>query len=222
MQRVKSRRYDNSRRQAQARATRAEVVDAGLRLFVQRGYAATTVQAIADAARTAPATVYRLFGSKRGVLAAVLDISFVGHDEPIAFGDCPEVRAALDEPDPRRLLEGFARLCRQLLDRSAPVQHVLREAAAVDPEAAEVLALVNAQRLEGQSRIARALAARHAFADGIAERDAADITYTLMSPQVHRIFTVERGWSAERYQRWLVSALCAVLLPPASKHPRRR
>jgi AcrR family transcriptional regulator len=219
---VKTRRYDNSRRQAQARATRADVVEAGQRLFVQRGYAATTVEAIAEAAGAAPATVYRLFGSKRGVLIAVLDISFGGDDEPIAFGDRPEVRAALDEPEPHRLLESFARLCRQLLDRSAPVQQVLRDAASADPEAAEVLALVNAQRLQGQSRIARALAARHAIVDGITERDAADIIYTLMSPETHRILTVERSWSAERYEGWLARTLCAVLLPAASHRPKRR
>ena len=97
---VKRRPYDNSRRQAQTQATRSDVVAAGRRLFIELGYAATTVEAIGVAANTAPATVYRLFGSKRGVLSAVLDVSFVGDDEPVAFGERPAVRALLEEADP--------------------------------------------------------------------------------------------------------------------------
>jgi AcrR family transcriptional regulator len=219
---VKSRRYDNSRRQAQVRATRADVVTAGRRLFAERGYAATTIEAIGEAASTPLATVYRLFGSKRGILSAILDVSFGGDDEPVAFGDRPAVRAVLGDRDPRRLLDGFARLCRELLDRSAPVQQVLRSAAQIDPEAAELLAVTRSQRLEGQSRIARELAARHALADGLAENDAADIIYMLMSPEVHRILTVERGWSADRYQQWLASALSTQLLPDSSRQPAAR
>jgi AcrR family transcriptional regulator len=211
---VKSRGYDNTRRQAQVRLTRSDVATAARDLFVQRGYAATTVGAIGAAAHTPLATVYRLFGSKRAILASVLDTSFVGDDEPVAMGERPAVRAAFAEADPRRLLAGFARICRELLDRSAPIQHVLRGAATVDSDAVELLALVRSQRLEGQSRVARALAARGALAEGIDEAAAADTIYTLMSPEVHRILTVERAWSADRYERWLADALCALLLPP--------
>lgn len=211
---VKSRGYDNTRRQAQVRRTRADVVTAARDLFVQRGYSATTIEAIGEAAATPLATVYRLFRCKRNILAAVLDTSFAGDDEPIAMHERPAVRAAFAETDPRRLLTGFAHICRELLDRSAPVQQVLRGAATVDPEAAELLALVNSQRLEGQSRIAHALAVRGALAGGVAEATAADTIYALMAPETHHILTVERAWSADRYERWLARALCALLLPP--------
>jgi len=216
------RRYDNSRRQAQVRRTRADVVAAARGLFVQQGYAATTVEAIAAEAGTAPATVYRLFGSKRAILESVLDVSFVGDDEPdeqpddepVALHERPAVLDAFAATDPRQLLTDFARICRELLDRSAPVQQVLRGAAAVDPDAAELLDLVRGQRLEGQSRIARELGARGALAGGIEETSAADTIYTLMAPEVHHLLTVERGWSADRYERWLGNALCAMLLAP--------
>ncbi|MDP8932497.1 MAG: TetR/AcrR family transcriptional regulator [Actinomycetota bacterium] len=209
---VKRRRYDNSRRQAQTRATRVEVITAARQLFVERGYPATTIEAIADAAATPLATVYRLFGSKRGILSAVLDVAFGGDDQPIAFADRPGVQAALAEPDPGRLLDAFAHICRELLDRSAPIQHVLASAAAVDPEAADLLEITRRQRLLGQSRVIRALADRDALPDSLGEREAADIVYTLMSPEVHRILTMERGWSPDRYQQWLATALHALLL----------
>lgn len=217
---VKRRRYDNSRRQAQTGATRADVITAARQLFVERGYPATTIDAIADAATTPLATVYRLFGSKRGILSAVLDVSFGGDDEPMAFGDRPAVRAALAEQDPHALLDAFAHICRDLLDRSAPIQHVLASAAAVDAEAAELLAITRRQRLVGQSRVVGALADRDALAEGLAETEAADIVYTLMSPEVHRILTVERGWSPGRYEQWLATALHALLLPAPTKLPR--
>lgn len=220
---VKRRHYDNSRRQAQARATRADIVEAARRLFLERGYPATTIEAIGGASNTPLATVYRLFGSKRGILTAVLDVAFGGDDEAIAFRDRPAVQAALAEPDPQRLLEAFAHICRELLDRSAPIQHVLRSAANVDSEAAELLAITAQQRLVGQCRVARALAERNALADGIGEADAADVIYALMSPEMHRILTVERDWSADRYEQWLAGTLCALLLPqPAPPRDHKR
>jgi AcrR family transcriptional regulator len=207
---VKSRSYDNSRRQARVRATRAQVAAAALGLFIERGYPATTIEAIAAASDTPIATVYRLFGSKRGILSHVVDIAFGGDDQPIAFADRPAVRSALAEPDPGRLLAAFAHLARDLAGRAAPILHVLRTAEDVDPEAAEMLAVTKSQRFTGQSRIARTLAERHQLT--VTEADAADIIYTLMSPEVHRILTIERQWSADRYQKWLATTLQTQLL----------
>src|SRR5215471_8799910 len=102
------RRYDNSRRLAQVRATRLKVIEAAKSLFVAHGYPATTLEAVADAADVPLPTLYRLFKSKRALLSAVLDTSFGGDDEPVAFVDRPAVQAALDEPDPSRMLEAFA------------------------------------------------------------------------------------------------------------------
>jgi AcrR family transcriptional regulator len=214
---VKTRRYDNSRRQAQVQATRAEVVAAARRLFVERGYPATTIEAVADAAATPIATVYRLFGSKRGILSAVLDVSYAGDDAPVAVGDRQVVADAMRAPDPAALLAAFAHLRSEILARAAPVEQVLSGAAEVDREAGELLARANRQRLAGQSRIARELARRGALADGVDENEAVDVIYALMSRELYRILTVEREWSAERYERWLAKALAALLLPPPGR-----
>jgi AcrR family transcriptional regulator len=213
---VNPRRYNNARRQAHVRATRAQVIDAARRLFIERGYPATTIEAVGETADTPVATVYRLFGSKRTILAAVLDVAFGGNDERIAFGDRPAIQTALAEPDPHKLLADFAHICRELLDRSSPLLHALVGAAYVDSEAAEYLAITAQQRFVGQSRIAHVLAERHVLARGVGEADAADIIFTLMSPEAHRILTVERGWTADRYERWLATTLSAVLLPSPS------
>ena len=208
------RRYDNSRRQAQARATRAEVVAAARRLFLADGYPATTIEQIGRTANVPLATIYRLFGSKRAILSAVLDVSFVGDDEPLALHDRPEARAAAIETDPRRMLAGYARMTRGVLERSGPLQHMLRVAAAADPDCASLLEITRQQRLAGQSRVARALAEHGALAPGLTQTTALDIIYTLMSPEVHHILTAERRWSADQYERWLARTLTATLLSP--------
>jgi len=205
------RRYDNSRRQAQVRATRQRVIEAAAHLFTENGYPATTIDAIADTAGTPLPTVYRLFGSKRALLAAVLDISFGGDDQPIAFADRPSVRAALAEPDPVQMVTAFARIAGELMERSAAIQHVLATAAQVDPEAAGLLADIRRQRHTGQSRIVAALEARDALHPALDPAEAADVVYALLSPDVHRILRVERGWNPDRYERWIARSLASLL-----------
>jgi AcrR family transcriptional regulator len=206
------RRYDNSRREAVARATRAAVVNGARELFLGRGYSATTIEAIADASDVPLGTVYRLFGSKRGILLSVLDVAFGGDDEPVSYRDRPATQAALAHEDPYQVIRAFSPLTRELLERSAPILGVLRSAADADPEAAELYAEAQRQRYAGQSNVARVLAERGHLA--INETEAADIMYTLRSPEVFRTLTQERGWSAERYERWLTKALQATLLQP--------
>jgi TetR/AcrR family transcriptional regulator, regulator of autoinduction and epiphytic fitness len=213
-----NRRYDNSRRQAQVRATRRKVIEAAKRLFTEHGYPATTIEAIAETADTPLPTVYRLFGSKRALLAAVLDTSFGGDDQPIAFADRPAVRAARAEPDPVKMVNAFARIAAEFMERSSAIQHVLATAAQVDAEAAELLAEIRRQRHTGQSRIVTALKARGALDPGLGTSEAADIVYALLSPDVHRILTVERGWDADRYQRWIARSLSS-LLPTGHRLP---
>jgi AcrR family transcriptional regulator len=216
------RRYDNSRRQAQVRATRLKVIETAQRLFVEYGYPATTIEAIAEASDLPVPTLYRLFGSKRALLAAVLDTSFGGDDQPIAFAGRPAVRAALTEPDPAKMVHAFARIAREFMDRSSAIQHVLATAAQVDAEAAELLAEIRRQRHTGQSRIVTALQARGALDPGLDTAEAADIVYALLSPDMHRILTVERRWPADRYERWIARSLRALLRhqPGSASEPK--
>jgi AcrR family transcriptional regulator len=144
--------------QARTRRTRAAVIEAARALFAERGYAATTIEAIGEAADTPQPTIYRLFGSKLGILKAVIDVSIVGDDEAVAMADRPQVRELLDEPEPRDRLAGFAALLRQLMTRTAPVHRLLADAARSDQDAAALLADIARQRQEGQRRVARSLA----------------------------------------------------------------
>lgn len=210
---MRTRTYDNSRRAAQAEQTRARVVGAARTLFVERGYVATTLESVAEQSDVSLPTVYRLFRSKRGILDAILETSGIGGDDPTPFFELPQVRRVLDEPDPRVMLDGAADLAAQILAHEAPMQEVLQSAARLDPDASDALAHHMRQRFEGlPARLARGLAERGALRADVEESDALDILYTLMSPDTYRVFTAERGWSTERYARWVGDALRSVLL----------
>lgn len=210
------RAYNVRGRQARTTVTRLAVVDAARTLFAERGYAATTIEAISDSSGTPQATVYRLFGAKLGILTALLDIAAVGDDQAVAMGDRPGVRDLLAHQDPYEQLAGFARLSREVMARLAPIQRILLSAAGSDPEAAALLAEHTRQRQAGQARVARALAKAGALRAGVTERDAADIIHALMSPEVYLLLTTDRRWSPDRYQTWLADTLAQQLLGSAS------
>jgi AcrR family transcriptional regulator len=211
---VKSRRtYDGAARQARTRRTRAAVVEAAQRLFVERGYAATTIDAISDHSDTPPTTVYRLFSSKLGILQALLDVSIGGDDEAVAMADRPQVKALYSAEDPKGQLAAFAALLRQVMARVGPVHRILADAARSDQDAAVLLTEIARQRHEGQQGIARSLAGSGALRPGLTERDTADIIHALASPEVYGLLVTDRGWTPERYENWLKSILTDQLLP---------
>jgi AcrR family transcriptional regulator len=199
--------------QARTRRTKAAVIDAARTLFAQRGYAATTIEAVSERSDTPQATIYRLFGSKVGILKAVIDVSIVGDDEAVAMVDRPEVRTLLADPDPRKKLSQFAALLRNLMARTAPLHQLLAEAARSDEDAAALLTEIARQRQDGQRRVARSLARSGALRPGLRERDAADVIYALASPEVYGLLVLDRGWNGDRYQNWVATILTDQLLP---------
>jgi AcrR family transcriptional regulator len=193
------------------------VVESARTLFLERGYGATTIEAISAHSDVPAATVYRLFASKRGILKALLDLSIVGDDEAVPLADRPHVRSLVADPDPRKQLAGFVGVTAQVNTRTAPVYRILVSAAASDPDAAALLDELTRQRQQGQRLIARSMARAGALQSELRERDAADIIHALMSPEVYRLLVVDRGWTAERYERWLRTTLVDQLLSPTGR-----
>jgi AcrR family transcriptional regulator len=216
---VALRRYDNSRREAGVRATRLRVVAVAKQMYVELGYPATTMEAIAQASGVAVPTLYRLFGTKRNLLKTVLDTSFVGDDEPVAFGDRLNVRAALAASEPQALIDAFAVICRETKDRAADIYQVLVSAALVDSEAAELLADIRSQAHTGRSRIVTALRSMDALDPALDSTTAQDMVYACLSFEVAHILTVERGWGPAEYEAWISRSLRCLLRP--DRRPRR-
>ncbi|MEZ5410162.1 MAG: TetR/AcrR family transcriptional regulator [Acidimicrobiales bacterium] len=201
--------------QARTRLARAAVVQAAGRLFLERGYGATTMEAISDLADVPSATVYRLFSSKSGILKALLDVSIAGDDQEIPVAERPDVQSLRAEPDPARQLAGFVTVTAQVNARVAPLYRMLVSAAGTDPDATALLDELTSQRQQGQRMIARALARAGALRPELRERDASDVIHALMSPEIYRLLVIDRGWKPERYRRWLTETLAHQLLPPS-------
>jgi AcrR family transcriptional regulator len=202
--------------QARTRLARRAVVDAARRLFLDRGYGATTIDAISELSDVPPATVYRLFASKLGILKALIDVSIVGDDDAVAMADRPQVRSLLTAPHPSRQLAGFVHLAAQINERTSAIYRILVSAAASAPDAAALLHELTFQRQEGQGRIARSLSRSRALRPELRQRDAADIIHALMSPEMYGLLVIDRAWPVERYESWLTQTLVDQLLADPS------
>lgn len=202
------------RGQARTRLARIAVIRAAGQLFLERGYGATTIESISDLADVPPATVYRLFSSKQGILKALLDTSIAGDDDDAPVVERPGIQAILAEPEPALQLARFVAFVVQLNIRVAPLYRILIGAADTDPGAAALVDTLGRQRQQGQSVIARALAGAGALRPGLRERDAADVIHALLSPELYRLLVLDRGWTSERYQQWLTETMIHQLLAP--------
>lgn len=208
---VKKRRsYSSPTRERQAAETRTRIVECAAQLFLSLGYGRTTIRQIAEEARVAPDTVYATFGSKIRVLTAIIDARLSPAGEPNLM-ERPEALAVRDEPDQHRKLELFASDINNVLARVGPVYEILRTAAAVDAEAAEVFAEMNRYRLSNLTNVARWLADCGPLRVDV-ER-AAEIIWVLASPDVARLLKELRGWSDADYSCWLADALERLILP---------
>lgn len=206
-------------RAEKARANRRRMREAALSLFAEQGYAATSMQAIAEEAGMAVQTLYFTFGTKRALLKEILDVAIAGDEEPIPTLDRPIVREALATPDPARQLRLQCRLAREIYERVGPVLDVLRSAASADPDIAELWETNNTQRATVQERMIAALAAKTPLRAGLDEATAVDIVLVLQSPEFYQFLTVRRGWSPEKWERWTADTLIARLLPDDPTSP---
>ena len=213
---VKRRSYDNTRREEGARQTRRSIVAAARELFVGTGYPATTFPAIADEAGVSVQTVFAHFPTKRDLLKEVIDQAVVGDDEPVPLRDRPEVAAILGEQNPERKLRIHAAHAVAISRRATSVDQMLRSAAAVDPEAAELWRRGSRERQGGMEEFAAHLFEGGHLREGLSAHQAADRLAVLIDPELYRLTVGVRGWSPEQHEAWLAEMLIASLLPAAA------
>lgn len=203
------------RRAAKAARTRQDVSAAAGRLFVQRGYVATTVHEIADAAGVSRATVFNSVGGKAALLRACYDIATVGDDDPTPLPQRPELLAVRDAPDQRRTILLYAGVIAGIGERLSGIYEVFRAAAAIDPEIKSQWELIQTERLGGGRGFVRILAGKGPLRDGLDLEEAGDVVWAHIDASLYHRLVVERGWSRSRFEEWLTRTLTSYLLPPA-------
>jgi AcrR family transcriptional regulator len=206
------RSYNSARRDEQARATRRAIVGAAARLFVERGYGATTIDAIAEDAGVSRKTVFTSVGGKSQALKLAIDWAVVGDDEQAALMDRPHVQASMAEPDAWRILREFAHDLGQIGSRIAPLVAVAVAAAGTDQEIMALVEEGRAQRLVGMRRLAQVLADRRALRPGLSIQEVADVLWLFNDPAVYHRLVLEQRWDPDRYENWLADTLIRLVL----------
>ncbi|WP_329239138.1 TetR/AcrR family transcriptional regulator [Actinoallomurus sp. NBC_01490] len=199
-------------RAAKAAQTRARMLAAARELFVERGYTATTMQAIATRAGVAVQTLYFTFETKRAILKELLDIEVAGDTAPVATLDRPWVAQALAAP-PEDMLRQLVAATAAIHARVAPVLEVVRSAGATDPDIAELWRTNIAQRHTVLAVFTGALAAKGGLRSGLNAIRAADIALATLAPETYQLLTCDRGWSREDWVEWAAKTLADALLP---------
>jgi len=207
----RSRKYSSAVRDEQAARTRARVLDAAAALFLDRGYARTTVQDVADGAGVARDTVHAIFGGKARVLTALIDQRLVPDDSVANITETPAAQAIRDETDQRKQIALFAQWITGISTQLRPVFEILRTASAVEPEMADVLTEMDRFRMQNMQVYAKWFAARGPLR--VSTRRAGEIVWALASPDVARMLCDELGWTQAQHARWLADMLTRALVP---------
>jgi AcrR family transcriptional regulator len=206
--------YDSTRRQAQAQETRRHILEAARKLFLERGYAGATAEAIAAEAGVSAQTIYAIFKNKKRMLVSLMNVSpATGVEDHTPMSERANVQAVAQERDQLRQLQMFANIVASNLNQVADVFEVMTDAARVEPDFEKIVQKLNKQRLEHMRFAAQQIAANGPFRENMDEIRARDTVWALTSGELFLLLTRDRGWSKEQYAEWLADMLVRALLP---------
>lgn len=209
---VKSRGYRSPLREEQARTTRHAILETAQRLFVERGYAATTVPDVARAAGVALDTVYASVGRKPVLLRLLVETALSGTDEAIPAEERDYVRGIRQAATAHEKLTLYAAAVREIHERLAPLFLVLRAAAAHDAELDALWREIAERRARNMRLFAANLAETGELRPELTIHEVADIVWSTNAAEFYVLLVHERGWSPERFERWLSDAWARLLL----------
>jgi AcrR family transcriptional regulator len=208
MRKPKKKSYNAAGRKLQAGQTRQRILDAARDVVSRRGFADATFEAIATEAGVAIPTVYAAFGSKSGIMQALMGRATFSAD----YGKLVQESNASSDPETR--LRIAAKIARGIFDSLRCEIEVLRGAAAVAPE---FIREREQTRYERQAGLIQFLDKQGVLRPGVTASVARDILWTLTSHDIHRRLVGERNWTSDRYEQWLGDTLVATLLDATNK-----
>ncbi len=204
-------RYSMDLRSEQTAVARRRILAAAVELFTHNGYLGTKLAEVAKAAGVSVQTVYNVVGNKSALLKAAYDVTIAGDDEPVPIAQREMVQAMLAATSGRECLALYAGMARALGERVLKLQVVLHgQAATGDPDLVAFVAVTDRERRVGAENLARHVGERFGLA--VSEAVAADVVWTLTSPQVVDGFVTGCGWGWGQFESWLAGALADSLL----------
>lgn len=204
----KTRAYHSPRRQEQAIVTKSRIVQAAMHQLQEKGYADMTLESIAKEAGVAPQTVYAVCGSKKGVLAAILETSVESHEFD-KYRDSIPLKKGHEERV--RAISHFMTL---LMEKQLPGFQLLRGMGVVSPELAEMENDYEYMLYDKSLGMVKQLAEDGMLRKDLSVETATDIYWAVLAPSVHRRLTVLRGWDFDRFTSWMSEMISFLLLEP--------
>jgi AcrR family transcriptional regulator len=204
------RRYDATRRRQAAARTRAAILDAARQLFTERGYAATPMTAIADRAGVALDTIYASVGRKPELARLLIETAISGTDQAIPAEQRDYVRAIQAAPDAGTKIAIYAAAVAAIAPRLALVLAIIQQAARDEPELARLWDQIAERRAANMRRFVADLA--NAAPLRLDPDQAADIVWATNSAEMYQLLVIQRGWSPQRYERFLADTWRRLLL----------
>jgi len=199
-----TRPYRSEVRARRARETRQRILDAATASFAERGWAATGMRDVADAAGVSVETVYKNFESKVELLHRVVDVIVVGDDEPVPLAQ-REAYLAMGTGDVAQRAQAAAALVTGINTRQAPIVPAMREAAASDESVAALMTELHDRRRLEFSRSGALITGRQPSeveTDGL---------WAVLSVDVYLLLTRHVGWTDAAYQAWAADWIVAIL-----------
>jgi len=197
------RRYDGTARRAKAEQLGQALIAAAWRQFQAVGYAATTIQTVAEACGVSVESVYRRFPGKPALVRAVVEQALRGEGPIPAEARSDELPSA----DLEALLSGWGRLSAEISPRVAPVLLLVQEAAAQHPELDDLVHELDENRRMRMTDNAGRLASAGHLPASVSVSHAADLLWTYSSPEIYDLLVRRSGWSVEMYQDFIVAGL---------------
>ncbi|MFE1956278.1 MULTISPECIES: TetR/AcrR family transcriptional regulator [Streptomyces] len=201
------RRYASPLREQRARQTRQAVLAAATRLFVARGYAATSLADIAAGAEVARPTVFAAYGSKAALLREAVDQALAGDDEPVPVAERPWFRPVWDARTPEAVLRAYAEVCRVIGERAAEIFEVVRRAADGGAEPAALWDTMQRNRRAGAAMVVDRLEALASAPPALERERAVDVVWMYNDPAHYRSLVLTCGWSGEEYAAWIAGQM---------------
>jgi AcrR family transcriptional regulator len=204
------RRYDASRRRQAAARTRAAILEAARQLFSERGYTATPMTAIADRAGVALDTVYATVGRKPELARLLIETAISGTDQATPAEQRDYVRAIQAAPDAATKIAVYAAAITAIAPRMALVLDIIQQAAPAEPELAALRTEIAERRAANMRLFVADLAAAASLR--LDQDEAADIVWATNSAEMYQLLVGQRGWTPQRYERFLTDTWQRVLL----------
>jgi AcrR family transcriptional regulator len=195
-----------------ARETRRQILAASRRLFLERGYAPTTMAAIAETAGVSVETIYLSIGGKASLVRFLIETALSGTDEPVPPHQRKGTNEIRAERDAQRKLELLARMVRPMLERLAPIWQVVAEAAPVDTELSALVAELQQRHAGSMRLVVEHLSEAGRLRQSISKDIARDVMWAMNSPEFYGLLVIRRGWTGDVFEKWLADAWQRLLL----------